>query len=166
MHIRSFKKEDYPSCAKIYKEGMATGIATFETKTPDWETWDVKFLASCRFVAETKGVIVGWCALSPFSSREVYRGVAEVTIYIAAETQQKGIGKQLLQHLITESETSGFWTLQARIFTENVGSIRLHETCGFRQVGIRKKLGMRDGVWYDNVLLERRNKNMESSHVQ
>ena len=155
-YIRLFQKEDYSACAKIYKTGMDTGIATFETIVPDWEQWNTKFLPQCRFVAEADQEVLGWCALSPFSSREVYRGVAEVTIYIAEKAQHKGIGKQLLQHLIVESEHAGFWTLQARIFTENVASIKLHENYGFRQVGIREKLGMRDGVWYDNVLLERR----------
>jgi len=156
--IRSLQKEDFAACAKIYKAGMATGVATFETKVPGWETWNAKFLELCRFVAEIDTTIVGWCALSPFSTRDVYRGVAEVTIYIASEAQQKGIGKLLLEHLIAESEISGFWTLQARIFTENTASIVLHEKCGFRQVGVREKLGQRDGVWYNNVLLERRSK--------
>ncbi len=156
--IRLFQKKDYSACAKIYKTGMDTGIATFETKVPNWEKWNTKFLPQCRFVAETDQNVVGWCALSPFSSREVYRGVAEVTIYIAEKVQQKGIGKQLLQHLIIESERAGFWTLQARVFTENVASIKLHENYGFREVGVREKLGQRDGVWYDNVLLERRSR--------
>lgn len=158
IQIRSFQKEDYSACAKIYQEGMDAGIATFETKVPDWEKWNTKFLPQCRFVAELNATIVGWCALSPFSVREVYKGVAEVTIYIAAEAQQKGIGTLLLQHLVNESEISRFWTLQARIFTENTASIVLHEKCGFRKVGIREKLGQRDGIWYDNVLLERRSK--------
>ena len=154
--IRLFQKEDYSACAKIYKIGMDTGIATFETKVPDWDAWNAKFLPQCRFVAEADYEIVGWCALSPFSSRNVYSGVAEVTIYIASEAQGMGIGKKLLQHLITESEQAGFWTLQAKIFPENKASVKLHENCGFRVVGTREKLGMRDGVWYDNVLLERR----------
>lgn len=158
IQIRNFQKEDYSACAKIYKEGMDTGIATFETKVPDWEKWNAKFLPQGRFVAETNKSILGWCALSPFSTREVYKGVAEVTIYIAEETQKKGVGTLLLQRLVKESEISGFWTLQARIFTENIASIVLHEKCGFRKVGIREKLGQRDGIWYDNVLLERRRK--------
>lgn len=155
-YIRLFQKEDYVACAKIYKEGMDTGIATFETIVPDWEVWDAKFLSQCRFVAEAEDTVLGWCALSPFSSRKVYSGVAEVTIYIASEAQGMGIGKKLLEQLVTESEGAGFWTLQARIFPENIASIKLHEKCGFRVVGTREKLGMRDGVWYDNVLLERR----------
>lgn len=158
VYIRNFQKEDYSACAKIYKAGMETGIATFETEVPDWDAWDAKFLKQCRFVAEADQTILGWCALSWFSSRTVYKGVAEVTIYIAKEAQQKGIGKQLLQHLVLESEHAGFWTLQAKIFPQNVASIKLHEKCDFRQVGIREKLGMRDGTWYDNVLLERRSR--------
>ena len=159
VHIRLFQKEDYSACAKIYKTGMETGIATFETNVPDWEQWNAKFLAQCRFVAEADHKVVGWSALSPFSSRNVYSGVAEITIYIAPEAQGMGIGKELLQHLVRESEHAGFWTLQAKIFPENTTSIKLHEKCGFRVVGTREKLGMRDGIWYDNVLLERRKKN-------
>lgn len=156
VSIRSFQKKDYSACAKIYKDGMDTGIATFETKVPDWNAWNAKFLKQCRFVAEANQTILGWCALTPFSSREVYKGVAEVTIYVAKEAQQKGIGKLLLQHLIEESEKVNFWTLQAKIFAENTVSINLHKNCGFRVVGTREKLGMRGGIWYDNVLLERR----------
>lgn len=158
IQIRNFQKEDYSACAKIYKAGMDTGIATFETNVPNWEKWNTKFLSHCRFVAEIDTTIIGWCALSPFSAREVYKGVAEVTIYIAEEAQQKGVGTLLLQQLISESEKAGFWTLQARIFTENTASIVLHEKCGFKKVGIREKLGQRDGIWYDNVLLERTSK--------
>ncbi|GGG22363.1 phosphinothricin N-acetyltransferase [Dokdonia pacifica] len=156
IQIRLFQKNDYSACAKIYKDGMDTGIATFETKVPDWDTWNAKFLKQCRFVAEANQTILGWCALTPFSSRKVYKGVAEVTIYVAKEAQQKGIGKLLLQHLIKESEKANFWTLQAKIFPENIASIKLHESYGFRKVGVRKKIAMRGGIWYDNVLLERR----------
>ncbi len=157
-NIESFSKEDYPRCAIIYQEGMSSGIATFEINVPDWEDWDAKYLKPCRFVYKNEGVVMGWCALTPFSSREVYKGVAEVTIYIAREMHGKGIGKYLLDHLILESEKAGFWTLQAKIFTQNSASIRLHEKCGFKIVGVRKKLGMRDGFWHDNVLMERRSK--------
>lgn len=154
--IRLFKKKDYSACAKIYKTGMDTGIATFETTVPDWDTWNAKFLPQCRFVVVSENTVLGWCALTSFSSRKVYSGVAEVTIYIAPEVQGMGIGKKLLQHLIIESEQVGFWTLQAKIFALNTASINLHKNAGFRIVGTREKLGMRDGVWYDNVLLERR----------
>ena len=118
--IRLFQKNDYSACAKIYKDGMDTGIATFETKVPDWDTWNAKFLKQCRFVAEANQTILGWCALTPFSLREVYKGVAEVTIYVAKEAQQKGIGKLLLQHLIKESEKANFWTYKQRFFQKTL----------------------------------------------
>jgi len=156
IHIRSFTGADYDACTSIYKAGLDTGIATFETEVPDWETWNVKFLKACRFVAEDKGDIMGWCALTPYSFRAVYQGVAEVSIYIASAFQGKGVGKALLLHLISESKKSGFWTLQANIFPQNEASIRLHERCGFKILGVREKIGKRLGIWYDNVLLERR----------
>jgi len=156
VYIRSFKKEDYTACAKIYKDGMATGIATFETQVPDWEHWDQKFLTPCRLVAYIEDEVVGWIALTPFSSREVYKGVAEVTLYVASNSRGKGVGTHLLKGCIDLSEKEGFWTLQAKIFLQNKSSLQLFKNCGFRNVGVRKKLGMRDGIWYDNMLMERR----------
>ena len=135
---------------------MASGIATFETEVPDWNTWNQKFLPECRFIILKNGQIAGWCALSAVSKRMVYKGVAEVTIYIAANFHRQGLGKGLLNHLIQESEAQGFWTLNAAIFPQNVPSIQLHKECGFRIVGTREKIAQRDGKWHDNVLLERR----------
>lgn len=156
MVIAALTKEHYPEVAKIYEEGMATGIATFETEVPKWTAWNEKFLPNCRFVATIRGEIAGWCALSPVSKRLVYKGVAEVTIYVASRFQKMGIGKKLLTHLVNESEKGGFWTLQAGIFSENKISIYLHEQCGFRVMGVREKIAQRDGKWFDNVLMERR----------
>ncbi len=156
MEIRRINKEDYTSIAQIYKEGLATGIASFETEIPTWEKWNNKFLPDCRFVVLVDEEIAAWCALSAVSKRYVYRGVAENTIYVASKFQHKGIGKILLLHLIDESEKHGFWTLQAGIFPQNKPSIHLHESCGFRIIGIRERIGVRDGIWYDNVILERR----------
>ena len=156
MKIQPLQKEHYPQVAAIYAEGLATGIASFETQIPDWQQWDEKFLDICRFVYMKEDQMAAWCALSAVSKRAVYRGVAEDTIYVASRFQKQGIGKKLLQHLIDESEKAGFWTLQAGIFPENESSIRLHEKCGFRRIGIRKKIAQRRGKWHDNVLLERR----------
>ena len=158
--IRPFVASDYPACAKIYADGMATGIATFETVVPDWDGWDAKFLKQCRRVAEGNTGIVGWCALTPFSNRTVYRGVAEVTIYVAASAQGLGVGQQLLRALVIASEACGFWTLLAKIFEANTSSIHLHEKQGFRKVGVLEKIGVRDGLWHNNVLLERRSEKM------
>jgi phosphinothricin acetyltransferase len=156
MKIRSLEKEHYRQVAAIYAEGLATGIASFETQIPDWKQWDEKFLAVCRYVAMVEDEVVAWCALSAVSKRAVYKGVAEDTIYVASKFQKRGIGKKLLQHLIDESEKAGFWTLQAGIFPENESSIQLHEKCGFRRIGFREKIAQRNGKWHDNVLLERR----------
>ncbi|MGK0252141.1 MAG: arsenate reductase [Gammaproteobacteria bacterium] len=139
---------------------METGIATFETVVPDWDGWNAKFLKQCRFVAEGNAGVIGWCGLTAFSSRAVYRGVAEVTIYVAAAAQGQGVGQQLLSQLVEASEAAGFWTLLAKIFEANTSSIHLHKKQGFRQVGVLEKLGMRDGIWHNNVLLERRSEKM------
>lgn len=158
MRIKALKKEDYPSVSAIYKEGLETGLASFETKVLNWEAWDKKFLKSCRFVVMIEDNVVAWCGLSPVSSRKVYNGVAEDTIYVSSEFQGKGIGQSLLKYLISESESNGFWTLQAGIFSDNIASIRLHEQCGFRIIGKREKIAKRDGIWYDNIIMERRSK--------
>lgn len=154
--IRHFKENDWNSIARIYAEGIATGIATFETKVPDWKTWNDKYIKTCRVVAEVETQVEGFAVLSQASKRSVYKGVAEVSVYVSKEHQGEGIGEQLLKQLIKESETHGFWTLQAGIFSENKASIKLHEKCGFRIVGVRKKIAQLNGKWYDNQFLERR----------
>lgn len=154
--IRTFKEHDWTSVSRIYAEGIATGIATFETEVPSWDVWNEKFIKKCRLVAELNDKVIGFAVLSQVSKRKVYKGVAEVTVYVAQEKRGKGIGKQLLEALVDESEKQGFWTLQAGIFSENISSIELHKKCGFRVVGIREKVGKRDGIWYDNNLMERR----------
>jgi L-amino acid N-acyltransferase YncA/phosphoribosylanthranilate isomerase len=147
---------DWSQVAAIYAEGIATDNATFETEVPDWDAWDRAHHADCRLVARDGDQVLGWAALSPVSSRCVYGGVAENSIYIAAAARGKGIGKALLKALIDASESAGIWMLQTGIFPENIASIRLHKACGFREVGIRERIGQMHGVWRDVVLLERR----------
>jgi phosphinothricin acetyltransferase len=156
MMIQLLKKEHYPQVSKIYAQGLATGIATFETEVPTWEQWNKKFTKKCRFIALIGSEVVAWCALNPVSNRAVYCGVAEDTIYVAQQHRGKGIGKLLLKYLVSESEKEGFWSLQAAIFPENEASIKLHLDCEFREVGIREKIAQRNGKWFDNTLLERR----------
>ena len=158
MKIRSLQKKDFPEVALIYKEGLLTGIASFETEVPTWRHWNEKFLEQCRYVATLDQKVIGWCALSAVSKRAVYRGVAETTIYMDLKHSGKGYGQRLLKHLIKKSEIEGFWTLQASIFTQNLPSIKTHHNCGFVTVGIREKIGQREGIWYDNLFLERRSK--------
>ena len=154
--IRPMTAPDWPVVRSIFEEGIATGNATFETEAPTWEKWDSDHLKECRLVAVDSGRTIGWAALSPVSSRCVYAGVAEVSLYIAAGEQGRGIGKQLLQALVQESEQSGIWTLQAGIFPENMPSIALHRLCGFRMIGRREKLGKMNDWWRDVLLFERR----------
>ncbi len=159
IEIRNIEIEDWSVIARIYQLGITTGIATFETEIPSWSTWNDAHLQSCRFVALLENRIVGWAALSPVSSRCVYGGVAEVSVYIDSNYNGKGIGTKLLLELINRSEKEGFWTLQSGIFPENKASIQLHKKLGFREIGYREKIGrINDGVWRDNIILERRSK--------
>jgi phosphinothricin acetyltransferase len=125
---------------------------------PSYDVWNEKFIKTCRLVAVDGNLVVGFAVLSQVSKREVYKGVAEVTIYITESQRGKGIGRQLLDALVFESENEGFWTLQAGIFSLNEASIELHKKCGFRIVGLREKIGKRNSIWHDNVLMERRSK--------
>ncbi|MGA3084525.1 MAG: N-acetyltransferase family protein [Thermodesulfobacteriota bacterium] len=156
LTIRKMIEQDWPEVKASFEEGIATGNATFETEVPTWEKWDSDHLKECRLVAVDSGKVIGWAALSPVSSRCVYAGVAEVSVYITADERGRQIGKRLLQALINESEQNGIWTLQAGIFPENESSIAVHKQCGFRMVGRREKLGQMDGQWRDVLLFERR----------
>jgi L-amino acid N-acyltransferase YncA len=156
ISIEALTTDHWEAVRSIYLQGIATGNATFQQSAPDWEEWDAGHLRACRIVARTDLRIVGWAALSPVSMRPVYRGVAEVSIYVADSARGCGIGTQLMARLIVESEAEGIWTLQAGIFPENVASISLHTKAGFRIVGTRSRLGCMNGVWRDVVLLERR----------
>jgi L-amino acid N-acyltransferase YncA len=148
--------DDWPAVRAIYLEGIATGNATFEQSAPEWEAWDSGHRADCRLIARQGAEILGWAALSRVSPRAVYAGVAEVSVYVAERARGQQTGQRLLSALVAASEQAGVWTLQAGIFPENVASLRLHESCGFRIVGVREKLGAMDGRWRDVMLLERR----------
>jgi L-amino acid N-acyltransferase YncA len=157
MQIRAMTPGDWPLVRTIYEEGIATGNATFQDSVPAWAEWDAAHTQECRLVATDDGAaILGWAALSPVSSRCVYGGVAEVSIYVAAAARGRSVGRRLLESLIHDSEQHGFWTLQAGIFPENLASVALHRRCGFRLVGTRERLGEMGGRWRDVLLLERR----------
>ncbi len=148
---------DWPEVRRIYLEGVATNQATFETTVPaTWEAWVASKLAAGRLVALRGDLAVGWAALNAVSSRPAYRGVAEVSVYVAAAARGSGVGRALLHALVEASESCGVWTLQASIFPENTASVRLHEQVGFRVVGRRERIAQHHGVWRDTVLLERR----------
>jgi phosphinothricin acetyltransferase len=157
VQIAEMTPDHWLAVRAIYLEGIATGNATFETIAPDWSEWDAKHLPHSRLVVRNNDQLIGWAALSPVSSRPVYRGVAEVSVYIAERARGRGVGRALLDALIVESERHGIWTLQAGIFPENIASIELHRRAGFREVGRRERIGqMADGTWRDTILLERR----------
>ena len=158
FQIRPLVAEDWEFVRSIYLAGIATGQATFETDAPTWEGWNKAHFTTSRFVANAKERVVGWAALSPVSTRAVYAGVAEVSVYIDSEWRGQGIGRALLERLVTESERNAIWTLQASIFPENAASISLHKSCGFREVGTRERIGKMEGVWRDTILLERRSR--------
>ena len=147
---------DWPAVATIYAEGIATGDATFETAVPSFEAWTAAHLEAPRLVAREDGEVLAFAGLAPFSGRPAYRGVAEVTIYVAAAARGRGVGRRLLVALVERAEAAGIWTLQAGIFPENEASVALHRACGFRVVGTRERLGQLGGVWRDVLLLERR----------
>jgi phosphinothricin acetyltransferase len=154
--IRRMTFADWPAVQSIYAEGIATGNATFETRPRAWDEWDAGHHGVGRLVAVRNDVILGWAALSPVSKREVYAGVAEVSIYVAAPARGQGIGKALLASVIEHAEDAGMWTLQAAVFPENHATLRLHKSAGFSEVGRRERIGQHFGRWRDTVLLERR----------
>ncbi len=156
MLVRPLHPDDYPAVAAVFAEGIATGLATFETEVPGWDEWDAGHLADHRFVAELDGEVVGWIAVVPYSRRAVYRGVGEESVYVAERARGRGVGRALLETVIESARDGGLWTLQAGVFTDNGASLALHRALGFREVGIRERIGQLDGVWRDVVLLELR----------
>jgi phosphinothricin acetyltransferase len=156
MEIRDLAASDWEAVKSIYEQGIATGNATFQTSAPAWEEWDIAHLGNCRIVGLENGKVIGWAALTPVSSRCVYAGVAEVSVYVDAEFSGKGFGLEILNQLVHLSEAAGIWMLQAGIFPENAASVRIHEKAGFRILGRREKIGKQRGIWRDTLLLERR----------
>lgn len=154
--IRCLVEPDWPAVRAIYLAGIATGHATFETKAPAWEAWNEAHFPVPRIVAVSNEQVIGWAALSRVSSRAVYAGVGEVSVYVANEARRTGVGRALLTRLVSASEGNNIWTLQASIFPENAASLALHKSCGFRELGRRERIGKMEGVWRDTILLERR----------
>jgi L-amino acid N-acyltransferase YncA len=154
--IREMLSGDSSRVLEIYKMGLETRNSTFETEVPSWEEWDSRHLLHSRLVYEESGMVLGWIALSPFSTREVYKGVAELSVYVDINYQWRNIGSCLMEQLINSSEQNGIWTIVSNVFPENEATIRLHQKFGFRIVGKRERIAMLDGNWRDTVLLERR----------
>jgi L-amino acid N-acyltransferase YncA len=151
--VRDLRPEDWSEVAAIYREGMRDG-GTFATEAPSWEAWDAAH--TLRLVAVDGDEVVGWAALAPTSTRHVYRGVARSAVYVAAKARGRGIGHSLMDELVARAERDGIWTIEAWMFPKNEASVALHLACGFRIVGTRERIGQRDGVWRDVLVLERR----------
>ena len=156
VEIRELRTEDWRAVEAIYADGIATGDATFETRTPSWEEFDTGRLRGHRLVAVDDGRVVGWASLSPTSARECYAGVVEHSVYVDREHRGQGVGRRLMEALVAGADAAGLWTIQTSVFPENEASLALHRSAGFREVGIRERLGQLDGAWRDVVLLELR----------
>jgi L-amino acid N-acyltransferase YncA len=156
-HIRPLEAGDWPAVEEIYAQGIATGLATFETTTPTWEAFTASRLPAHRLVADVDGEVLGWAAVSAVSARPAYAGVVEHSIYLHHAARGQGLGKTLLTALIASTEAAGIWTIQSSIFPQNQASLRLHENTGFHLVGRRERIARRaDGQWQDTFLVERR----------
>ena len=154
--IRPLVHDDWGSVARIYADGLATGVASFELAVPAWEEWDAGHLAALRLVAELDGAVTGWLAAAPVSRRDCYRGVVEHSVYVDEAMWGRGVGRALLERLVADAPAHGIWTIQTSIIASNGPSLRLHESVGFRVVGRRERIAERDGVWHDTLLLELR----------
>jgi L-amino acid N-acyltransferase YncA len=163
--IRPMTANDWPAVERIYREGIATGNATFEASPPSWEAFDREKVSSPRLVAVDENSVVGWVAAGRTSSRCVYEGVLEHSVYVAEEARGRGIGRNLLGAFLDASEAAGIWTVQSGVFPENESSLALHHELGFRDVGTRERVGKMTygpyaGQWRDVVLIERRSQNI------
>ena len=157
--IRAMEQRDWASVAAIFQEGIDLKTATFHQEVLNYETWDAVHTPDCRLVAVLEDQVIGWTALSPYSSRKVYSGVAVVSIYIKSEYRGRKVGEKLLRALIEESEKQGYWTLESGIFEANRASIALHEKVGFRIVGYKERIGKdNNGIWQNVVMMERRSR--------
>jgi L-amino acid N-acyltransferase YncA len=168
LTIEPMTTADWPSVRRIYAEGIATGDATLEREAPDWDHFDRSHRADCRFVARATpdGPILGWTALSGYSARRVYAGIAWESVYVAPATRGRGVGRALLETLIPASEAAGVWTLMAGVMLENAPSLALHERVGFRRVGVQERVGQdASGRWRDVVLLERRSPTVGTDEI-
>jgi phosphinothricin acetyltransferase len=157
VRIEPMTAADWPAVRRIYAQGIATGDATLEREAPDWDHFDRSHRSDCRFVARDGDRVVGWVALTAYSSRRVYSGVAWESVYVDESARGRGIGSALLEAVIPAAEVAGFWTLLAGVLAENAASRALHARAGFREVGVQRALGQdATGRWRDVVLLERR----------
>jgi phosphinothricin acetyltransferase len=159
--IRPMRAADAAAVLAIYRGGMEGGDATFETEVPEWDRFDAGRLPDHRPVAEERGRVIGWAAVSAVSGRCVYAGVVEHSVYVDPAHQGKGVGRRLLEALVASTEAAGIWTIQSGVFPENEASLALHRRVGFRVVGVRQRIGRHHGRWRDVVMIERRSPHVD-----
>jgi phosphinothricin acetyltransferase len=159
LRIDAMVSEDWPDVRRIYEEGLATGVGSFEIAAPSWDEWNAARLPHSRLVAR-EWTVLGWAALSPVSQRSCYAGVAEVSVYVGATARGQGVGRALLEALILSAEANGIWTLQSATIAENAASLALQVRCGFREVGRRERIAKRGSLWHDTVITELRSKSI------
>jgi L-amino acid N-acyltransferase YncA len=157
VRIERMRPGHWPAVRAIYATGIATGIATFERETPEWEAWDAGHRPDSRLVAVDGDRVLGWVALSPYSERRAYAGVAWLSVYVAPDARGRGVGRSLVEAAVEASETAGAWTLLVGIQAENTASLALFRHAGFRRIGVQQRIGQdASGRWRDVVLMERR----------
>ncbi|WP_306210660.1 GNAT family N-acetyltransferase [Actinoplanes sp. RD1] len=157
IRLTAMADEHAEPVLEIYRLGIATGNATFETEPPDWARFTAARLPDHRFVAlGPAGTVLGWVACGRVSDRCAYAGVVEHSVYVHPEAAGRGVGRALLTALIASTEAAGIWTIQSGVFPENTASLALHAACGFRTIGTRHRIGRHHGTWRDVTLLERR----------
>lgn len=153
--IREMSVKDWGQVEEIYSQGIEKGVATFNTESPSYEEWNNEHIGNCRFVYVDGGKVVGWVALSPVSSRCVYKGCAEMSIYIDNDHQGRGIGTELIKRLLCEAKKQGYWSILSTVISINSASVALHKKCGFREIGYREKIAKdRFGNWQNTTLFE------------
>jgi L-amino acid N-acyltransferase YncA len=160
MTIRPMRDTDADAVLRIYQAGIDSGNASFESTAPSWDAFDAGKLPEHRYVAVDGGdVVLGWVTVSAVSSRCVYAGVVEHSVYVDPAAQGRGVGRALLDALIRSTERAGIWTIQSGVFPENSASLAVHRRAGFRVVGVRERVGRhasQGNRWRDVVFIERR----------
>jgi L-amino acid N-acyltransferase YncA len=154
---RTASPDDAPDIARIYNEGIADRVGTFETQ--ERTVGDVRAWFDGRHpivvVEDAPGSVVAFASTSSYRPRECYTGIAEFSVYVTRAARGRGAGRIAMDALIDAARDAGLWKLVSRVFVENAASRRLLALVGFREVGVYEKHARLDGAWRDVVIVER-----------